>query len=177
MIYFTSDLHLGHRAVIDFQNRPFIDVEEMNETLIKNINSRVKQEDTLYILGDLTHKCRVDEANNLISKINGKKYLIKGNHDKQYDESLFEGIYDFLQVHFNGVHISLMHYPMMHWPRSHYGSLHLHGHMHNGPEYNLEQRENGIYRYDVGVDANNYMPVSFEEIIKFFLEVEKDEQK
>ena len=166
MIYFTSDLHLGHRAAINMCERPFADVEEMNRTLIDNINARVKKHDTLYILGDIAHRCHVDDVNKMIAKINGKKILIKGNHDKKYDPSLFEGIYDFLEVNFNGHSISLMHYPMVEWPKSRHGSIHLHGHQHNKPEYNAEQKAMGKLRYDVGVDANHYCPVSLQEILE-----------
>ena len=99
---------------------------------------------------------------------NGKKILCKGNHDKNYDTELFEGIYDFLEVSLNGINISLMHYPMMSWPKSRYGSLHLHGHIHSKGDYNIEQRDAGILRYDVGIDTNNYQPVSLVEIKRFF---------
>lgn len=50
MIYFTSDLHLGHMAIIHMKNRPFEDVEEMNRKLISNYNSVVHKKDTVYIL-------------------------------------------------------------------------------------------------------------------------------
>ena len=67
----------------------------------------------------------------------------------------------------NGLHISLMHYPMLSWPRSHYGSIMLHGHIHSDGSYNRDNMETGIKRYDVGVDANGYMPVSIKQIEKF----------
>jgi calcineurin-like phosphoesterase family protein len=149
------------------QNRPFENAEEMNEALIKNYNSVVHKDDTVYILGDIAHRIGVTYANELISRLNGKKYLIKGNHDKKFDESLFEEIRDFMTVSINGHYIALMHYPMLSWPRSHYGSIMLHGHIHSDGKYNKENRENGILRYDVGVDANNYAPVSIKEIEKF----------
>ena len=168
MIWFTSDLHLGHRAAIGMCGRPFETVEEMNETLINNFNQCVKKDDTVYILGDISHRTPVSEVNQLISRLNGKKILCKGNHDKNYDTELFEGIYDFLEVSLNGDNISLMHYPMMSWPKSRYGSLHLHGHIHSKGDYNIEQRDAGILRYDVGIDANNYQPVSLVEIKRFF---------
>lgn len=167
MIYFTSDLHLGHNAAIRMCERPFANIDEMNRTLIANINARVKKHDTLYILGDVAHRTPVEEVNQMIAKINGKKILIRGNHDKEYDPALFDGIYDFLEVNFDGHSISLMHYPMVEWPKSRHGSLHLHGHQHNKPEYNQEQKAQGIFRYDVGVDANYYCPVSLNEILKF----------
>ena len=89
MIYFTSNMHLGHEAIIHMCNRPFKNVEEMNRTLIRNINSMVHKNDTVYLLGDATHRISLDEANDLISKLNGHKIRIRGNHDKKYDKSLF----------------------------------------------------------------------------------------
>ncbi len=168
MIYFTSDMHLGHRAVITMQNRPFADVEEMNRAIITNYNAVVHKDDTVYILGDIAHRIRVEEVNELISKLNGKKYLLRGNHDKVYAPALFEEIRDFMTIVYKGQSISLMHYPMLSWPKSHYGSIMLHGHMHNDESYNLENRKNGILRYDVGVEANGYYPVSVEQIMEFF---------
>lgn len=82
MIYFTSDLHLGHESILRFSKRPFRNTKEMNRTLIANYNALVRNEDTVYILGDLTYKIPVAEANRQISELNGKKYLIRGNHDK-----------------------------------------------------------------------------------------------
>lgn len=67
----------------------------MNKVLIRNFNNMVHKNDTVYLLGDVTHRVSLDEANELISKLNGHKILICGNHDKKYDKSLFEGIYDF----------------------------------------------------------------------------------
>ena len=170
MIYFTSDLHLGHRAAINMCDRPFADVDEMNRVLIENINARVKKHDTLYILGDIAHRTPVEDVNKMIAKINGKKILLRGNHDKKYDESLFEDVRDFLEVNFDGQQFSLMHYPMEEWPKSRHGSIHLHGHQHNKPEYNVAMREQGVRRYDVGVDANGYCPVSLQEILSFMPE-------
>lgn len=167
MIYFTSDLHLGHEAVIRMQNRPFINADEMNRVLIDNYNSVVHKDDTVYLLGDICFRIGVEKANELISSLKGKKYLIRGNHDKKYDESLFQDIRDFMTISVNELHISLMHYPMMSWPKSHYGSIMLHGHIHSDMDYNIGNRESGIKRYDVGVDANGYMPVSIKQIENF----------
>lgn len=145
MIYFTSNMHLGHEAVIHMCNRPFKNVEEMNRALIRNINSMVHKNDTVYLLGDATHRISLDEANDLISKLNGHEIRIRGNHDKKYDKSLFEGIYDFLALKgYCSTSISLMHYAMPEWPKSRYGSIHLHGHQHNGFEYNMQMKEQEI---------------------------------
>ena len=168
MIWFTSDLHLGHEAIISMCERSFETVEEMNETLIRNFNACVKKNDTVYILGDIAHRTPVEEVDQWIAGLNGKKILCKGNHDKKYDTKLLEGTYDFLEISVHGINVSLMHYPMMSWPKSHHGSLHLHGHIHSRGDYNLQQKKEGILRYDVGVDANGYCPVSIEQVKEFF---------
>lgn len=102
-------------------NRPFETVEQMDTELIRNINEVVKQNDTLYIFGDINHRGTVEEANELISKIKCRNLiLIKGNHDRQYDPSLFLEICDFKKIHagYKGQNysISLMHYPLVSWP-------------------------------------------------------------
>ncbi|MCD8018060.1 MAG: metallophosphoesterase [Clostridiales bacterium] len=168
MIYFTSDLHLGHQGIITMQDRPFNDVEEMNRVLIRNYNAFVHKEDTVYILGDMCHHLTIEQANELIGKMNGKKILIRGNHDKKYDENLFDEISDFKTVSLNGIYFVLMHYPMLSWPKKDSGSIQLHGHIHADMDYNQKNREEGILRYDVGVDANQYCPVSVQQIVGFF---------
>lgn len=140
----------------------------MNKVLIRNFNSMVHKNDTVYLLGDVTHRVSLDEANELISKLNGHKILICGNHDKKYDESLFEDIYDFLELKgYCSTSISLMHYAMPEWSKSRHGSIHLHGHQRNGFEYNMQMKEQGIKRYDVGVDGNVYFSVNLNQILKF----------
>ena len=67
MIYFTSDLHLGHRGIIRMQDRPFADLEEMNRVLIYNYNAVVGKDDIVYILGDIAHHLPVEAANEMIT--------------------------------------------------------------------------------------------------------------
>ncbi len=168
MIYFTADMHFGHRGIIAMQNRPFESVDVMNSVLLQNYNAVVNKNDTVYILGDICHHLDIDDANVLIRKLNGKKYLITGNHDKKYDPKLFIEIHDFMTVSLNGKHFSLMHYPMLSWPKKNRGSYQLHGHIHARADYNETNKSEGIRRYDVGVDANNFFPVSVRQIIDFF---------
>lgn len=168
MVYFTSDLHLGHGAIIKMQQRDFESVEEMNRVLIRQFNAVVGKRDVVYFLGDICHRLPVEEASRLIGKLNGKKILVKGNHDKEYDVALFEEICDFKTISLNGVYFALMHYPLLSWPKMRSGSIHLHGHIHEKEIYNLQNKQAGIKRYDVGVDANHLYPVSVNQIIDFF---------
>ena len=171
MIYFTSDLHLGHNAIIYMRERPFRDIDEMNRKLIGNINSLISDRDTLYILGDIAHHLTIEEANALIAQIHGRKILLRGNHDKDYDPSLFVDIRDYLEIKDEGVRFDLMHYPLRSWHGMRHGAIQLHGHIHAGMDYNLANREKGIYQYDVGVDANGYFPVPINAIHEFFKDV------
>jgi len=171
LIWFTSDLHLNHAAAIGLCERPFLSIEEMNRTLISNINSKVKMTDIVYMLGDLAHTGSVIHANELIAQIHGMKILIAGNHDKNYDPGLFEEICYFkeIDIYHKGerYNVSLMHYPMVSWPNKNRYGIHLHGCSHNKMWYNQRMRRAGILRYDVGVDANDYYPVSFPEILEY----------
>lgn len=96
--------------------------------------------------------CRLRCAHRVVAKLNGSKILISGNHDRQYDSSLFTDIRDFLTVTLDGVCFSLMHYPLLSWPKKEHGSVQLHGHIHAGTDYNEQNRADGIRRYDAGVD-------------------------
>ena len=79
MIYFTADTHFGHENVIRFCSRPFSCAAEMDEALIENWNSRVKGNDTVYVLGDMFFRSVNFEE--ILKRLKGKKRLIVGNHD------------------------------------------------------------------------------------------------
>jgi len=146
LIYFTSDLHLGRKGTIAMQNRPFSGVVEMNQTIINNYNSCVNIDDTVYILGDICHHMTLEAVNQIIASLKGKKYLIKGNHDKKYDESLFEETCDFKEIAVNGSNIVLMHYSLMSWPKSRRGSIQLRGHIHGDESYNYQSCSNLVLK-------------------------------
>lgn len=183
MIYFTSDLHLGHANAIEFKNRPFLNVEHMNSVLIENINNTVRPDDELWILGDFAYKISVDEALALRKEIRCRHlHLIKGNHDKNYSQSnIFQSVQDYKELKTEYGRLVLFHYPILEWNAAHYGTVHLHGHIHSTSDYNtknlsLRYRDRFPYGhapkdpnlnlriYDVGVDANEYCPVSLETI-------------
>ena len=164
MIYFTSDLHLGHRVVLS--HRPqFSTIEEMNETLINNINDQLTSRDTLYILGDASFRLKPEEASELLRKIRCKKILVVGNHDKEYEQDVFEDVFNYCEIKYNHRKFILFHYPITAWKQMRHGSIHLHGHLHSRPEYNEKNRSIGRLQYDVGVDANGFKPVSIEQIL------------
>jgi len=170
MIYFTADLHLGHENIIKYCNRPFKSVEEMDETIINNINSVVRERDNLYVLGDFalyrpdyySKKIKAYEVN-----------FIPGSHDKKLPQHLnancehrfiLPSIDEFcpdglLDEYGNKRLIVMCHYSMRSWNKSHYASYHLFAHHHGRLEpYGLS--------FDVGVDTNNFFPYSLDDIEK-----------
>lgn len=184
MIYLTSDLHLGHSNVIKHCNRPFNSIEEMNEGIIRNINYMIRPNDELYILGDLyLGEKQTVNTFEYAKKINSNHiHLVKGNHDMRLSElikinddyKIFESISPYKELKYEKRYFVLCHYPFMDgsWNKAMHGSFDLHGHIHSNNKYNLQQKEKGIFRYDVGVDANDYYPVLIDDIFKFFEDVE-----
>ena len=177
MIWFTSDLHLRHEKIISYSNRPFSDAEEMGRVILSNINERVGVDDTLWILGDVCMgREKIQGCASFLSQLVCQDVrLVRGNHDiKQlalYDGVGFSEVTDLTEISLGGKKQKavLCHYPMLSWNRSGHGSVMLHGHIHSeGDEYNLQNRRDGVRRYDVGVDANGFAPVSADDIRRFF---------
>lgn len=174
-MFFTSDLHFGHKNIIRFDNRPFTSVEEMDEVLIHNWNKKVKKNDLVYILGDISwHK---DEKTcEIFERLNGRKILIKGNHDRVHGKikNYFEEITDYKEITLPGnKHITLCHYPIVFFNRHHYGAFMFYGHVHNSHEwqmtenykFELEELDIRCNMFNVGTMVHNYEPVTFEEIV------------
>ena len=93
--YLIADTHFGHKNIISYENRPFKNVQEMDETLIRLWNEVVDYDDLVYVLGDFTLSRRKEVISNLVNRLNGRKILIMGNHDtrkpKDYIECGFDG--------------------------------------------------------------------------------------
>lgn len=158
-IWFIADTHFGHFNIIKFCNRPFSSVKEMSETIITNWNSRVKPSDVIYILGDFAMKIPIQVIRIILSTLNGQKYFILGDHDKQIWKctDLLEEITPMKKISIDNNSITLCHYCMRVWPKSHYNSYMFYGHSHG--------RLKPIGKsYDVGVDNNNFTPISYDEL-------------
>lgn len=125
--------------------RDYENADEMNEKLIEMWNSVVTPEDTVYNLGDLSMAANTKKVIEVAKKLNGKHFLILGNHDypiksdreklmemiKDDGNKLFEDIRDYKFLTFPGVQIALSHYPMAGWKNMQQGSIMLHGHLHD----------------------------------------------
>jgi len=174
MIYITADTHFCHSNIIGSCYRPYKDIQEMNRDMIMKWNSYVTDHDEIYILGDFLYKGTGRDANKILGQLKGRKYLIKGNHEKYLDDpefrqGAFEWIKDYYILNYQGIEIVLFHYPILQWHKSHRGSIHLYGHVHNNgerdPEFGEKLRMLGPRAFNVGVDVNDFYPVSIKKII------------
>ena len=172
MIYYTADPHLGHKNIISHCNRPFADVEEMNEVIIGNWRGIIRPEDDVYILGDLIYRSETPPKK-LLEQLTGHLHLIRGNHDhfiKKEPEcrEYFQSIDDLLSVDDEGRRVILCHYPLAEWEGFYHGAYHLYGHIHN----NDCEAQNIMAKlprcYNVGMDCLNFVPMTLTQIIEFY---------
>lgn len=183
MTFFTSDQHFGHFNIIRLCSRPFGTVEEMNEVLLSRWNAKVKEDDTVYILGDLFFRAAKVEP--ILKELNGRKHLIVGNHDHTWLGSVkpadyFASIQTIKEVDIDGRAVTLCHYPMLSYPQARRGYM-VYGHIHNNVRddyWPLIARRSRML--NAGVDVNNFEPVAFEEMVennRAFIASHADEAK
>lgn len=180
MEFFISDLHFGHKNVIKFDNRPFSSVDEMDQELIRKWNKTVlnTNKDLVYILGDISWY-NGEKTRLILEQLNGKKILIKGNHDKNKDiefyKDLFEEIVDYKEINRNKTKIILSHYPILFYNGNLKNNIMLYGHLHNTEQEILLQdiiktiklKGQKVRMYNVGCMFWDYKPISLEQILKF----------
>lgn len=185
MIYFVSDFHIGHARIIEYGQRPFASVEEMNEVLVNNWNSIVKSEDTVYFLGDFSLSAHYLTY---VSRLNGCIILIAGNHDKcfdyvnkkagslpqrrklYYDAGFKEIINGQTTIQIDDKEVILCHFPYFedhpgseprykeHRPIDK-GQWLIHGHIH-------QHRMKRGRQINVSCEVTNYRPISLEQIVQ-----------
>ncbi len=154
MYWFTADEHYGHANVIQYNKRPYGSVEEMDKDLIKRFNSMVMKDDITIHAGDFCWLNKsLDVYNKYLKKMNGNHILLIGSHDHWMSRR-----YKYIWTkRIEGQLVVVCHYCMYTWPSSHYGAWQLFGHSHGSLVRKAKQ-------YDIGVDNNNYYPVSFDQI-------------
>lgn len=178
MIFITSDTHFGHSNICVGTSawsdksgcRPFNTVEEHDKVILDNINSAVKEDDILYLLGDFTvgtksGSLKLDKADAYVyyrNQIRCKNIIyIRGNHSLSRDKlqiiNVFSYVNDYYELKYKGRLIVMFHYPIHSWNSMSNGSYHLFGHEHSG-------RIRGRSR-DIGVDGNNYQPYNLDDVV------------
>jgi calcineurin-like phosphoesterase family protein len=156
--YFTSDTHYGHRNIIKYCNRPFESVEEMDEEMIRRWNEVVGPQDHVYHLGDFA--MGKVSAPGILSRLNGHKHLIWGNHDSPQIRSLpqWASSQAYHELRLDGQFIILCHYKFDVFNKSHHGAIQFFGHSHGSMPGNNQQ-------IDCGVDCWDYRPVDLQTLL------------
>jgi calcineurin-like phosphoesterase family protein len=149
---FIADTHFGHKNIIKYSARPFIDVTMMNEYIKNKWNEMISNDDIVYIVGDFARR----DFKKYFNSLNGKKIFIQGNHDPSGI-----GIKQ-LELQINNYKFILSHYPIN--LNSHNAWL-IHGHVHNNrlreyPFINFKKKT-----INVGVDVTKFYPVNLKWIL------------
>lgn len=155
-LLFTSDLHLGHTNICKYTDRKLVTTQEDHDKwLIDLWNSQVDKSDTVYVLGDVSF-AKLPTTIELVSKLNGAIFVVKGNHDKREhldelkDLHLIQHWYEYKEIRPKDVNICMFHFPIACWHKQGYGAWHLFGHSHGS-------HPNRGLSLDVGIDsAYNY---------------------
>ena len=172
-VWFSSDLHLNHQAVIDY-GREFDSVSYMNDSILNEINKLVRENDLLVLCGD-TMLVEKDYIHFLNSLICDNVIILFGNHcnrGKMYsalvecDKLIYIG--DYLELNVEGQIICCSHFPMFNWNYQDDGAFHLHGHLHADESAVVKE----IHKYksmDCGIDNyyklfGEYSLFSFEKV-------------
>lgn len=172
IIWFTADTHFCHDNIVQFSHRPFRDAADMNDELIRRWNETVPEDGIVFHLGDF---CQGNSSdwNNIMSRLHGKIYLILGNHDVKnmrpgYAQR-FEQVAEQMTISVGGQIIILNHNPFLCYGGSYRDVWQLFGHVHSGPlsTTGLDlPRLKMLFplQYDVGVDNNDFRPISFYDV-------------
>jgi calcineurin-like phosphoesterase family protein len=178
MIWLTSDTHFGHANIIKYCARPFANTEEMDAALIKNWNERVAEDDIVYHLGDFAWGT-IGYWEKIREKLNGEIHLIIGNHDEKFlsndrMKNMFREITYQKRIWYGKHCLYLNHYPFLCFGGAYKGldavwQAFGHVHSNNRSDVGLDHKRL-IHcfptQYDVGVDNNNFAPISIEEFAK-----------
>lgn len=182
-LFFTSDTHFGHKNIIKYCNRPFKTVEEMNEALIENWNKIVPRDGVVVHCGDFTYPFKdsniIDQYQKYFSQLKGSIILIRGNHD-EIPLGVYESInnlgtrsfevHDQLMFNVDGVGMFASHYPATVFP----GQYQVFGHLHtlkDDTSFFIKGKTSDVLKptqYDVGVDQNDFRPISYWELCNIF---------
>ncbi len=159
-IYVTSDLHLNHKNIIEYCNRPFRDLEDMNQTLIYNWNHTVRKKDTVFFLGDLAFQYRAKKMHFWTEKLSGNITYIKGNHDWSKIIPLKKRMI----INYRSFRFYLVHKPQQIPPD--WEGWAITGHKHNKypEEYPIINHNTKII--NVSTELTDYKPIRLDELVE-----------
>ena len=159
--WIISDMHFGHKNIITLEQRPFSSVEEMDEVIINNWNSVVKEEETVYVLGDVSFYNK-EKTKEIINNLKGYKILIMGNHDtpKTRNWWLDVGFDEVIEYPIILDNFYILSHDIQYLPEESV-YVNIHGHTHS-------KSINKYFYVNVCVENIDYRPISFDKIKERF---------
>ena len=162
--FIIADTHFGHANIIEYENRPFSNVYEMDYRLIELWNSVVGNDDLVYVLGDFTLSRKKEIITNLLHQLYGKKVLIMGNHDTRKPKDYIEC--GFVNATRKPIMVEpgviLMHEPFTDSSNIAPNYIYFFGHVHNNHSI-MDDYPNCMC---VSVERINYRPIDLDECIR-----------
>jgi len=162
-VFLIGDPHLSHQGMVMFKRddgsplRPFTTIEEHDETMITNWNSVVRPVDKVYVMGDVVMKAKKQIS--IMDKLNGKKVLIKGNHDIGELKVYLPYFYDIRAFHILD-NFAITHIPIHPDCLGRFrGNIHAHTH-----QRRMQRRDSGFNPLGLSEDDPRYFCVSAEQI-------------
>lgn len=174
MIYYIADTHFRDQIIFDKCKRPFKSLDDMESTMINRWNNKIKDDDIVYVLGDIVN----DDISSIeiFNKLKGHKHLIVGNHDHSIIEDIkksnvFESIKFIDLIIDNNRKVCVCHYPLMDWMDFNKEGILVYGHIHNKTEKNgyvyklMKDYYKNLPAYNCGVDVCDFEPKTLDELI------------
>ena len=165
MYFVTSDHHFYHAKILEYENRPFKNVDEMNMELVCRWNSVVGPNDHVFHLGDFGLG-KIEDLRYILALLNGRKTLIRGNHDRSANKMLeigFDSVCTSWHQNIFGAAVFMIHDPsqasrILRW---HYDFV-LYGHLHSKRDSKYDNMEGWV---NCCVENSDYYPIPLEKII------------
>ncbi|MBR5805558.1 MAG: metallophosphoesterase [Oscillospiraceae bacterium] len=160
-IFLIADTHLGDDIIIKLENRPFKNSKEQTDSIVEKWNSVVNEDDIVYVVGDFLHigcdSYHMEQA----KKLNGKKYLVRGNHDTESDEFYIDEC-GFAKVYDHPIIVDdfwiFSHEPM--YINKYFPYANIFGHVHDNPSYATFSSRH----YCICVERTGYTPITFDAV-------------
>ena len=160
-IFLIADTHLGDDIIIKLENRPFKNSKEQTDSIVEKWNSVVNEDDIVYVIGDFLHigcdSYHMEQA----KKLNGKKYLVRGNHDTETDEFYISEC-GFAKVYDHPIIVDdfwiFSHEPM--YINKYFPYANIFGHVHDNPSYATFSSRH----YCICVERTGYTPITFDAV-------------